>query len=131
MLRYCAKEWSVKDTKTGKMVKKYVARLTNQPRIETKELCERMASGSTLTPPEAQMAIGELEFRIIQALKSGQGVQIGNLFTLYLTIQSKSVDKKEDVGVNLIENVKIRVRPTPYLRDILDSELEFRKDRRF
>jgi predicted histone-like DNA-binding protein len=130
MIRYYAKEWPVKDPKTGKVVKKYVARLTNQPRIETKELCNLMASG-TLSPPEAQLAIGELEYRIVQALKMGRSVQIGNLFTIYPTIQSKSVDKKEDVGVDLIENVKIRVRPTPYLRNILDTELEFRKDRRF
>ena len=131
MIRYYAKEWPVRDPKTGKVVKKYVARLTNQPRIETKELCNLMALDTTLAPPEAQLAISELEYRIILALKNGRGIQIGNLFTLYPTIQSKTVDKKEDVGVNLIENVKIRVRPTPYLRNILDTELEFRKERRF
>ena len=94
MLRYCAKEWPVKDPKTGKVVKKYVARLTKQPKMTTEKLCERMAA-STLSVPEAEMSIGLMEHHILEALKLGQSVQIGDLFTIYLSIKSKSTDKKK------------------------------------
>ena len=128
MIRYYAKEWPVKDTKTGKMVKKYVARLTKQPKMTTEKLCERMAA-STLSVPEAEMSIGLMEHHILEALKLGQSVQIGDLFTIYLSIKSKSTDKKEEAGINLIEDVKVNIKVSKELKNML-KDVEFRKDRR-
>ena len=130
MLRYCAKEWPVKDTKTGKMVKKYVARLTKQPKMTTEKLCERMAA-STLSVPEAEMSIGLMEHHILEALKLGQSVQIGDLFTISLVVKSKAVDKKEDVNTDIIEKVNIKIKASRKFRNILDNELVFRKDRAY
>ncbi len=128
MLRYCAKEWPVKDIKTGEVKTKYVARLTKQPKMTTEKLCERMAA-STLSVPEAEMSIGLMEHHILEALKLGQSVQIGDLFTIYLSIKSKSTDKKEEAGINLIEDVKVNIKVSKELKNML-KDVEFRKDRR-
>ena len=128
MLRYYAKEWPVKDIKTGEVKTKYVARLTKQPKMTTEKLCERMAA-STLSVPEAEMSIGLMEHHILEALKLGQSVQIGDLFTIYLSIKSKSTDKKEEAGINLIEDVKVNIKVSKELKNML-KDVEFRKDRR-
>lgn len=129
MLRYYIAEWPIKDPKTGKVTKKYVARLTNQPKVTQKELCKTIEIGSTLSAPEAQLALNEVEYFVVQALKRGQSVQIGDLFTIYLSIKSKSTDKKEEAGINLIEDVKVNIKVSKELKNML-KDVEFRKDRR-
>ena len=86
-------------------------------------------AASTLSVPEAEMSIGLMEHHILEALKLGQSVQIGDLFTIYLSIKSKSTDKKEEAGINLIEDVKVNIKVSKELKNML-KDVEFRKDRR-
>ncbi len=127
MLNYKIVPWTIIDGTTNTAKTKYVARLEKQPTLKTEELCLRMEKSSTLSRYEAALALGEMKHALINCLKNGIPVQIGEIGFLYLKIDSKTADTKEEAGFDLIKGVSIKFKPSEELKKAIIEEIKYKK----
>lgn len=92
--------------------------------VDDKEVARLIADETTLNPHEALMAIAQLEKVMLQLLKGGYSVKLGDWASFFLTASSEGVERPEDVTANLIKQVNVRCRFGKEFKDNL-SKTEF------
>ena len=83
------------------------------------EIAIMAADGTTLDPKEAQLAYSRFGKVTIQSLLDGHTVEIENLGSFRLTVNSEGTDNKEDLTANHIKNVNLRFVPYESTKDAL------------
>ncbi|MGB5242166.1 MAG: HU family DNA-binding protein [Lutimonas sp.] len=106
---------------------KYYLTTVSKGSINLKELAERIAYQSTLTPGDCYNVLSSLEKNIIVELKMGNIVRLGELGTFRVSISSEGKDTSEELTVGAIKKARILFRPAQGLRDMLRN-LVFRKE---
>ena len=90
-------------------------------RIGEKEVAKEIADETTLNPKEAEMAIYQFQKVLVRALLDGKTVQLGEIGSFQVTINSKGVEKEADVNATLVKKVNLRFNPSNDLREKLQK----------
>ena len=83
------------------------------------EIAVMAADGTTLDPKEAQLAYSRFGKITIQSLLDGHTVEIENLGSFRLTVNSEGVETKEEVTANQIKSINLRFVPYQSTKDAL------------
>ena len=94
--------------------------------ISIREMSERIQQSCTVTKADVQAVLVALEDVIIDALKSGEIVRLGDLGTFQIGLSSGGALTEEDYNTSLIKKARINFRPGVALSGILTS-LSFSK----
>ena len=89
--------------------------------ISIREMSERIQQSCTVTKADVQAVLVALEDVIIDALKSGEIVRLGDLGTFQIGLSSGGALTEEDYNTSLIKKARINFRPGIALSGILTS----------
>ena len=89
-------------------------------------MCERIEQSCTVTKADVYAVLVAMENVIIDALKGGEIVRLGDLGTFQIGISSKGAETEEDYDVSLIKKARINFRPGLALSGILTG-LSYKK----
>ena len=105
---------------------KYYGRVQANGDVNIREVSERIQQTCTVPKADVQAVLLALEDVIIDALKGGEIVRLGDLGTFQIGISSKGAVTEEDYDVSLITKARINFRPGLALAGIL-SGLSYKK----
>ena len=105
---------------------KYYAHVQASGDIDVREMAERIQQTCTVHKSDVFAVLVALEDVIIDALKSGEIVRLGDLGSFQIGISSKGALTEEDHDVSMIKKARINFRPGIALSGILTS-LSFQK----
>jgi hypothetical protein len=99
--------------------KKWYVSLNSLGMKKENEVAVLAADGTTLDPKEAQLAYSRFGIVLMRMLLDGHTVEIENLGSFRLTVNSEGVEKKEDVSPKQIKKVNLRFVPCEAAKDML------------
>ena len=105
---------------------KFYAEMTDRYEITFDQLLEEITEISTVSIGDTYNVLQTLIQLIKKHLREGRILRVGDLGTLYTTINSKGENAKEDVDVNSIKRTNIRFRASVKLKDAV-RRLSFHK----
>ena len=105
---------------------KYYAHVQANGDVSLREMGERIQQTCTVHKSDVFAVLVALEDVIIDALKGGEIVRLGDLGTLQIGISSKGAVTEEDYSDTLIHKARINFRPGTALVGVL-SNLTFAK----
>jgi predicted histone-like DNA-binding protein len=105
---------------------KYYARAQANGDISVREMSERIQQSCTVHKADVQAVLLALEDVIIDALKGGEIVRLGDLGTFQISLSGKGAETEDDYDVALIKKARINFRPGLGLRGFL-SGLSYKK----
>ena len=105
---------------------KYYGRVQANGDINVREMSERIQQSCTVHKADVQAVLLALEDVIIDALKGGEIVRLGDLGTFQIGISSKGAETEEDYDASLIKKARINFRPGLALTGVL-SGLSYKK----
>ena len=100
---------------------KYYAHVQASGDIDVREMAERIQQTCTVHKSDVFAVLLALEDVIIDALKSGEIVRLGDLGSFQIGISSKGALTEEDHDVSMIKKARINFRPGSALSGILTS----------
>lgn len=89
---------------------KYYASVKTIKLVDEKEVAKLVADETTLNPKEAEMAIAQLQKVVINLLKGGYSVKLGDWASFFLTVTSNGAATPAGVTPALIKQVNVRCR---------------------
>ena len=98
---------------------KFYARAQASGDVNVREMAERIQASCTVTKADVQAVLVALEDVIIDALKGGEIVRLGDLGTFQIGLSGKGSETEEDFSVSLIKKARINFRPGVALAGIL------------
>jgi predicted histone-like DNA-binding protein len=105
---------------------KYYARAQANGDISVREMSERIQQSCTVHKADVQAVLLALEDVIIDALKGGEIVRLGDLGTFQIGISSKGSITEEEWDESLIKKARINFRPGSALMNAV-SGLTFQR----
>ena len=105
---------------------KYYGRVQANGDVNIREMSERIQQSCTVHKADVQAVLLGLEDGIIDALKNGEIVRLGDLGTFQIGISSKGAATEEDYDVSLIKKKRVNFRPGRVLANAL-AGLNFTK----
>ena len=109
---------------------KYYGRPVLQGSLSLEEIAARMALESTVTEHDVKAILSSLQQHVIDALKSGQSVRLGDLGSFHLTFTGKGTEKKEDYSVkSQLKAVRVQFTKSARMRrelSLTSGGLKFR-----
>ena len=100
---------------------KYYAQAQASGDVSIREMAERIQQTCTVTKADVHATLVAMEDVIIDALKSGEIVRLGDLGTLQIGLSGKGALSEEDYEPSLIKKARINFRPGIALSGILTS----------
>jgi len=100
---------------------KWYASVKTIKQVDDKEVARLIADETTLNPKEAEMAIAQLEKVMLNLLKGGYSVKMGDWASFSVSVNSRGVEKQEDVTANLIEKVNVNCRFSPSFKESINK----------
>ena len=94
--------------------------------ISIREMAERIQANCTVTKADVYAVLVALEDVIIDALKGGEIVRLGDLGSFQISISSKGAETEKDSSDSLIKKARINFRPGTALAGMLTT-LSFSK----
>ena len=105
---------------------KYYGQVQASGDVNIREMATRIQSTCTVTKADVYAVLVALEDVIIDALKGGEIVRLGDLGTFQIGISSKGAATEEDYSDSLIKKARINFRPGTALAGML-TNLTFAK----
>ena len=105
---------------------KYYGHVQAKGDVSIREMAERIQASCTVTKSDVYAVLVALEDVIIDALKGGEIVRLGDIGSFQIGISSKGAVTEEDYSDSLIKQARINFRPGIPLKGIL-SNLSFEK----
>ena len=100
---------------------KYYAQAQASGDVSIREMSERIQQTCTVTKADVYAVLVAMEDVIIDALKSGEIVRLGDLGTFQISISSKGAVTEEDYSDALIKKARINFRPGIALSSMLTA----------
>lgn len=98
--------------------------------ITLKDVVALIEKTSTVSSADIKATIDSLEFVVIQALKDGKSVRLGDLGSFRPTITGVGVTNAKDVNANLIKDVRVRFTPSSRMRlELSTANVTFGEDK--
>ena len=105
---------------------KYYGRVQAKGDINLREISERIQQSCTVTKADVHAVLISLEDVIIDSLRNGEIVRLGDLGAFQIGISSKGAATEEDYNSSLIKKARINFRPGLALVGILPG-LSYKK----
>ena len=112
--------------KDKNMPPKYYGHVQANGDVSLREMSERIQASCTVTKADVYAVLVAMEDVIIDALKSGEIIRLGDLGTCQIGISSKGALTEEDYDDSLIKKARINFRPGVALVGIL-TNLSYQK----
>ena len=103
------------------MPPKYYAQAQANGDVTIREMSERIQLTCTVTKADVYAVLVAMEDVIIEALKSGEIVRLGDLGTFQIGLSGKGALTEEEYEANLIQKARINFRPGVALAGMLTS----------
>ena len=100
---------------------KYYAQAQASGDVALREMSERIQQSCTVTKADVYAVLIAMEDVIIDALKSGEIIRLGDLGTFQIGLSGKGAISEEEFEVSLIKKARINFRPGIALSGILTS----------
>lgn len=101
--------------------KKWYAVQNSAGLVDETKVAELIADETTLNPAEALMSLRQLYKILLRLLLSGNSVKLGNWATISVTLNSKGVEKKEDLKATDIVRVNVNFQPGEDMKNALQK----------
>lgn len=108
------------------MEPKYYALVQSQGDVTLREMCERIQQSCTVTKADVHAVLVALEDVIVDALKGGEIIRLGDLGTFRVSLSSKGALTEKEYNTSLITKSRILFRPGTVLNEAL-ANLSFTK----
>lgn len=105
---------------------KYYACAQKQSNVDLDNIAQRIAFATTATRADVMAVITATIDYLMDDLKAGHSVNLGELGTFRIMINSKGAATAEDFTVDLIKSAHVRYFPSKKIKNIY-SELTFKK----
>ena len=105
---------------------KFYAQVQTSGDVSMREMCERIEQSCTVTKADVYAVLVAMENVIIDALKGGEIVRLGDLGTLRVSLSSKGALTEKEYNTSLITRKRILFRPGTVLSEAM-SNLTFMK----
>jgi len=100
---------------------KYYGHVQANGDVSIREMSERIQATCTVTKADVYAVLVAMEDVIIEALKGGEIVRLGDLGSFQIGISSKGALTEEDYDTSLIKKARINFRPGTALAGVLSS----------
>ena len=100
---------------------KYYAQAQASGNVNIREMSERIQQTCTVTKADVYAVLVSMEDVIIDALKSGEIVRLGDLGTFQIGVSGKGTLTEEEYDSSLIQKARINFRPGIALSGILTN----------
>ena len=100
---------------------KYYAQAQASGDVSIREMSERIQQTCTVTKADVYAVLVAMEDVIIDALKSGEIVRLGDLGTLQIGLSGKGTLTEEEYDSSLIKKARINFRPGIALSSMLSA----------
>ena len=100
---------------------RYYAQAQASGDVSIREMSERIQKTCTVTKADVIATLVAMEDVIIDALKAGEIVRLGDLGTLQIGLSGKGAISEEDYDESLIKKARINFRPGIALAGVLTS----------
>ena len=100
---------------------KYYAQAQASGDVNIREMSERIQQTCTVTKDDVYAVLVSMEDVIIDALKSGEIVRLGDLGTFQIGVSGKGTLTEEEYDSSLIQKARINFRPGIALSGILTN----------
>ena len=100
---------------------KYYAQAQASGDVNIREMSERIQQTCTVTKADVYAVLVSMEDVIIDALKSGEIVRLGDLGTLQIGVSGKGTLTEEEYDSSLIRKARINFRPGVALSGMLTT----------
>ena len=100
---------------------KYYAQAQASGDVALREMSERIQQSCTVTKADVYAVLIAMEDVIIDALKSGEIIRLGDLGTFQIGLSGKGAISEEEFEVSLIKKARINLRPGIALSGMLTS----------
>ena len=100
---------------------KYYGHVQANGDVSIREMSERIQASCTVTKADVYAVLVAMEDVIIEALKGGEIVRLGDLGSFQIGISSKGALTEEDYDTSLIKKARINFRPGTALAGALSS----------
>ena len=100
---------------------KYYAQAQASGDVNIREMSERIQQTCTVTKADVYAVLVSMEDVIIDALKSGEIVRLGDLGTFQIGVSGKGTLTEEEYDSSLIQKARINFRPGIALSGILTN----------
>jgi predicted histone-like DNA-binding protein len=107
---------------------KFYAQVQTSGDVSMREMCERIEQSCTVTKADVYAVLVAMENVIIDALKGGEIVRLGDLGTLRVSLSSKGALTEKEYNTSLITRKRIIFRPGVVLGEAL-ANLTFTKQK--
>lgn len=112
MIQYVIKE----KKKPGTEDYKFYGQVRQTGVIGIRELCNLVAEKCTLTPADILASINALESEIINQIKQGNSVRLGDLGSFRPSLTSEGAATAEAWGVNMVKRVRAIYTPSSEMK---------------
>ena len=109
---------------------KFHPALVSPAPIDSQKIIDRIEKKCTLASSDIKAVVDALEVELIDALRDGNAVRLGDLGSFRPSLRSKGVEKKEDVNASQITRMHVVFVPALRVKRALDvktGELQFAK----
>lgn len=89
--------------------------------LEFEAMCRLIGDRSGASPFTVEMIVNEVADVIVENAKIGRGVNLGNLGVVQPIINSKLVEKEEDLDLSLIRKFTIHFKPSLRIKKAMKS----------
>lgn len=90
--------------------KKWFATVKSVTQVSEKEVARQIADETTLNAKEAEFALQQLRKVLINNLKNGNTVKLGDWATFYVTINCEGVEEEKDFTPAKIKKINVQCR---------------------
>lgn len=94
----------------------WLLRLEKTRNLEFEQLCQLIASRTTLNEYEVEFVINELYQVIVENAEIGRGVDLGRLGKMVISVASQTVDAPEKLDLKAVKKVNIRYKPSMLIK---------------
>lgn len=105
---------------------KFYAQVKVSGDVSMREMCERIQQSCTVTKADVHAVLIAMEDVIVDALKGGEIIRLGDLGTLRVSLSSKGALTEKEYTSSLITKSRIIFRPGSILSEAL-ANLSFTK----
>lgn len=105
-------------------VEKTYAQNAPSTAVDIKHIARAIEQKTTVSPSDVLAVLNALQREVIENLKIGHSVRLGDLGSFRLTIQSRGASTPEEArkrGASLIKGVKVQFTKSTTMRDELDA----------
>ena len=98
---------------------KFYAQVQTSGDVSMREMCERIQQSCTVTKADVHAVLVAMEDVIVDALKGGEIIRLGDLGTLRVSLSSKGALTEKEYTSSLITKSRIIFRPGSILSEAL------------